>query len=94
MKRLIEGVDRTQSILFPARLDEYIAEDNCTRVIDAFIDTPNLKALGFDGAVPADTGRPAFHPAILLRIFVYGYLRIHMPLWPFTLIPSRNSLWD
>jgi transposase len=74
MKRFIEGVDRTQGTLFPVQLDEYIAEDNCTRVIDVFIDTLNLKALGFEGAIPADTGRPSYHPAILLKIYVYGYL--------------------
>ena len=55
MKRFIEGADRTQSTL-PAQLDQYIAEDNSTRVIDAFVDMLNLAALGFDGAVPAGTG--------------------------------------
>ena len=74
MKRFIEGVDRTQSTMFPALLDEYIAEDNCVRVIDAFIDSLDLEALGFDGATPANTGRPAYHPAVLLKIYVYGYL--------------------
>lgn len=74
MKRFIEGVERTQSTLFPALLDEYIAEDNGVRVIDVFIDSLNLKALGFDGATPANTGRPSYHPAVLLKIYVYGYL--------------------
>jgi transposase len=75
MKRFIEGVERSQSTMFPAELDEYVAEDNSVRVIDAFIDTLDLKALGFEGAIPADTGRPSYHPAVLLKIYVYGYLR-------------------
>lgn len=74
MKRFIEGVERTQSILFPAQLDEYVAEDNPVRVVDAFIDSLDLKALGFEGAIPAETGRPSYHPAVLLKIYVYGYL--------------------
>ena len=74
MKRFIEGVERTQSILFPAELDEYVEEDNAVRVIDVFVDALNLKALGFDGVVPADTGRPSYHPAVLLKIYIYGYL--------------------
>jgi transposase len=74
MKRFIEGVDSTQSILFPVQLDEYVEEDNAVRVIDVFVDALNLKALGFDGAVAADTGRPAYHPSVLLKIYIYGYL--------------------
>nr|WP_235548609.1 IS1182 family transposase [Noviherbaspirillum sp. Root189] len=74
MKRFVEGVERTQSTMFPAQLDEYVAEDNPVRVIDAFIDTLDLKALGFEGAVPVETGRPSYHPAVLLKIYVYGYL--------------------
>jgi transposase len=74
MKRFIEGVGRTQSILFPAQLDEYVEEVNAVRVIDVFVDALNLKALKFDGAVPADTGRPAYHPSVLLKIYIYGYL--------------------
>jgi transposase len=74
MKRFIEGVDRTQSVLFPAQLDEYIDEDNAVRVIDVFVNSLNLKALGFDGTVPANTGRPAYHPSVLLNLYIYGYL--------------------
>jgi transposase len=74
MKRYMEGVDRTQSILFPAALDDYVADDNAVRVIDAFVDTLNLEALGFAGTVPADTGRPSYHPSVLLKIYIYGYL--------------------
>jgi transposase len=74
MKRFIEGVDRTRGTLFPAQLDEYITDDNCACVIDVFFDTLSLKALGSDGADPANTGTPSYHPAILLKIYVYGYL--------------------
>jgi transposase len=74
MTRFIEGADRSQTILFPAALDDYVAEDNAVRVIDVFVDTLNLDRLGFDGTLPADTGRPSYHPAILLKIYIYGYL--------------------
>ena len=74
MKRFVEGEDRSQSILFPERLDDYIDEENPVRVIDAFVDELDLDELGFDGAQPAATGRPAYHPASLLKIYVYGYL--------------------
>jgi transposase len=74
MKHFIEGVERTQTILFPPQLDEYVTEDNAVRVIDAFVDTLDLRALGFHGADPAETGRPAYHPAVLLKIYIYGYL--------------------
>ncbi len=58
MKRFIEGDDRTQSILFPASLDEYVGENNPVRVIDAFVDALDLEELGFKGVVPELTGRP------------------------------------
>src|SRR5512137_409507 len=74
MKRFVEGEDRTQITLFPECLDDYIAEDNPVRVIDVFIDALDLTGLGFDGMAPAVTGRPAYHPAVLLKIYVYGYL--------------------
>jgi transposase len=74
MKRFVEGVDRTQSVLLPETLDDYVSEDNPVHVIDAFVDTIDLAALGFDGTLPARTGRPSYHPAVLLRIYIYGYL--------------------
>lgn len=74
MKRFIEAEDRSQSTLFPESLDEYIDEDNPVRVIDVFVDELDLPTLGFDGMTPADTGRPAYHPATLLKIYIYGYL--------------------
>jgi transposase len=74
MKRFIEGEDRSQSTLFPEHLDDYIAEDNPVRVIDVFVDELDLRALGFDGMQPEVTGRPGYHPASLLKIYIYGYL--------------------
>ena len=74
MKRFIEGEDRSQSTLFPEHLDDYIAEDNPVRVIDVFVDELDLQTLGFDGMQPEVTGRPAYHPASLLKIYIYGYL--------------------
>jgi len=74
MSRFVEGEPRTQSLLFPERLDDWITEDNPVRVVDAFVDELDLKQLGFDGAVPAETGRPAYHPSTLLKIYIYGYL--------------------
>jgi len=74
MSRFIEGQDRSQSVLFPEQLEDWITEDNPVRVVDAFVEALDLAALGFDGAQPADTGRPAYHPATLLKIYIYGYL--------------------
>ena len=74
MKRFVEGEDRQQATLLPACLDDYVTEDNPVRVIDVFIDELDLEALGFAGIVPEVTGRPAYHPATLLKIYLYGYL--------------------
>lgn len=74
MKRFIEGADRTHTVLFPAALDDYVAEDKAVRVVDAFVVTLNLGKLGFDGALSAETGRPSYHPSILLKIYIYVYL--------------------
>src|SRR5512141_696536 len=74
MKRFIEGEDRTQVTLLPECLDDYIAEDNPVRAIEAFVEELDLKLLGFTGADPAATGRPAYHPAVLLKLYIYGYL--------------------
>src|SRR5210317_879006 len=73
MNGFIQGEDRSQATLFPERLDDYVAEDSAVRVIDVFIDELDLAGLGFK-TVPADTGRPAYHPSTLLKLFVYGYL--------------------
>lgn len=74
MGRYVEGQDRTQSILFPERLDDWVDEDNPVRAIEAFVDALDLRALGFERAEAAATGRPGYHPATLLKIYVYGYL--------------------
>jgi transposase len=74
MKRFVEGEDRNQVTLLPECLDDYIGEDNPVRVIDIFIEELDLTGLGFEGVAPADTGRPAYHPAVMLKIYVYGYL--------------------
>jgi transposase len=74
MKRFVEGIDRGQSTLFPECLDEWIDENNPVRVIDAFVDTLDLGELGFEGVEPAETGRPAYHPSVLLKLYIYGYL--------------------
>ena len=74
MKRFIEGENRFQSSLFPESLEDYIAEDISIRVVDAFVDKLNLTELGFDRAEPSDTGRPGYLPAMMLKIYVYGYL--------------------
>ena len=74
MKRFVEGTDREQTTLFPPSLEEYVGEDNPVRVVDAFVDALDLKTLDFDGIVPAVTGRPSYHPSILLKLYIYGYL--------------------
>jgi len=73
MTDFIEGDNRAQAILFPGRLDDYITEDNAVRVIDVFVDGLNLSGLGFQ-TTPAITGRPAYHPATMLKLYIYGYL--------------------
>ena len=74
MKRFVEGVDRGQSTLFPECLDDWIGEENPVRVIDVFVDELDLAALGFSGVDPEATGRPSYHPAVLLKLYIYGYL--------------------
>jgi transposase len=74
MKRFIEGESRRQVTLLPECLDDYVGEDNPVRVVDAFVEELDLLALGFEGADPAATGRPAYHPATLLKLYIYGYL--------------------
>jgi len=74
MRRFVEGMDRSQSTLFPECLEDWIAEDNPVRVIDVFVDELDLAGLGFDGVVPEVTGRPSYHPSVLLKLYIYGYL--------------------
>jgi transposase len=74
MKRFIEGENRTQGTLLPESLDEYITDTNPVRVVDVFVDELDLGKLGFAGVDPAVTGRPAYHPSVMLKLYIYGYL--------------------
>ena len=74
MHRFINGEDRLQPALLPHSLEDYVSEENPVRVIEVFIDELNLAGLGFSGMTPAATGRPAYHPSTLLKIYLYGYL--------------------
>ena len=74
MRRFIQGENRTQVTLLPESLDDYVSDTNPVRVVDVFVGELDLGKLGFEGVVPAETGRPAYHPADLLKIYIYGYL--------------------
>jgi transposase len=74
MGRFTEGADRTQATLLPEKVDDYVGEDNPVRVVDAFVDALDLAALGFGGDIPEETGRPSYHPATILKIYINGYL--------------------
>ncbi len=74
MKRFVQGEDRKQQMLLPNNLEDYVAEENPVRVIEVFIEELDLASLGFAGVTPAATGRPAYHPSVLLKIYLYGYL--------------------
>ena len=74
MAGFVEGVDRGQSTLFPALLDDYVADDNPVRAVDVFVDGLDLDKLGFVGIQPLDRGRPSYHPRTMLKHYIYGYL--------------------
>ena len=74
MKRFIEGECRAQMTLMPDSLDDYVSESNPVRVVDVFVDELDLFKLGFARAEPAATGRPSYHPSVLLKLYIYGYL--------------------
>src|SRR5438128_4298063 len=74
MKRFIESADRGQSTLFPECVEDWIGEDNPVRVIDVLVDGLDLAELGFGGVDPEATGRPSYHPSVLLKLYIYGYL--------------------
>lgn len=74
MKRFIQSTDRTQVTLFPEQLDDYVSDNNPVRVVDVFVEHLDLEQLGFDGVKPLATGRPAYHPSVLLKLYIYGYL--------------------
>src|ERR671915_380839 len=74
MSRFVAGADRSQTTLFPECLDDWVDEDNPVRVVDAFVDAVDLGELGFEGVMPEATGRPSYHPSVLLKLYIYGYL--------------------
>jgi transposase len=74
MKRFVEGDDRKQVALLPQCVDDYIGQDNPVRIVDVFVDELDLTTLGFKGTAPAITGRPSYHPGVMLKIYIYGYL--------------------
>ena len=74
MKRFVEGEERSQGVLLPEHLDDYVAQDNPVRVVDAFVEHLDLRKLGFERVDRSFNGRPAYHPAVSLKIYIYGYL--------------------
>jgi len=74
MRRFVEEADRGQSTLLPECLDDFIDDSNPVRVIDVFVDALDLAEMSFDGVEPAATGRPSYHPSVLLKLYIYGYL--------------------
>ena len=74
MRRFVEGTARGQSTLFPGCLEDWIEENNPVQAIDVFVDELDLAELGFDGVAPEATGRPSYHPSVLLKLYIYGYL--------------------
>ncbi|SEE93199.1 Transposase [Burkholderia sp. WP9] len=74
MKRFVEGDDRKQVALLPECVDDYISRGNQVRIVDVFVDELDLTTLGFNGTTPAITSRPSYHPGVMLKIYIYGYL--------------------
>src|SRR5438128_1029994 len=74
MRGFVQGADRQQTTLLPECLDDWVDEGNSIRAVDVFVDALELRDLGFDGVDPAATGRPAYHPSTLLKLYIYGYL--------------------
>ena len=74
MRRFVEEADRGQCTLLPECLDDFIDESNPVRVIDVFVDALDLAEMSFEGVEPAATGRPSYHPSVLLKLYIYGYL--------------------
>jgi transposase len=74
MKGFVQGADRQQTTLLPECLDDWVDESNPVRAVDVFVDALELRDLGFDGVDPAATGRPAYHPSAMLKLYIYGYL--------------------
>jgi hypothetical protein len=70
----VQSEERTQETFLPRRLEDYVTENNPVRVIDVFVEELDLGGLGFAGMRPEATGRPAYHPSTMLKIYLYGYL--------------------
>ena len=83
MSGYIEGAERSQTTLFPDRLEDWTDEDNPVSVIDLFVEEIDLEEIGFLRTAPARTGRPGYHPSVLLKLFIYGYLNC---------VPSSRAL--
>ena len=75
MARYVEGRDRSQSFLLPENIDDYVGEENPVRAVEAFVDALDLAQLRFGKVIPAETGRPSYHPSTMLKIYLYGYLK-------------------
>ena len=88
--RFVEGVDRGQTTLFPECLEDWIGEDNPVRVVDVFVEELDLAELGFGGVDPEATGRPSYHPSILLKLYIYGYLNRVQSSWRLEYEAGRN----
>jgi transposase len=78
MKRFIQSVGRSQGTLFPEHLDDYVQDDNPVRVVDVFVEQLDLGELGFTSVTPLLTGWPAYHPSVLLKLYIYGYLNLNL----------------
>jgi transposase len=74
MGRFVEGADRSQLTLLPECLEDWVSEDNAVHVIDVFVEALDLHGMGFERVIAKETGRPAYHPAVLLKLYIYGYL--------------------
>lgn len=90
MKRYIHGEEGSQVMLLSECLGDYIAEDNPARVVEVFEDELNLAGLGFDGIAPAITGRPIYHPSVLLKLRIYSTASSPADAWS----PSANAMWS
>jgi len=74
MGRFVEGADRSQLTLLPDCLEDWVSEENAVHVIDAFVEALDLHGMGFERVIAKETGRPSYHPAVLLKLYIYGYL--------------------
>src|SRR3979409_840687 len=90
MRGFVQGADRQQTTLLPECLDDWVDESNPVRAVDVFVDALELRDLGFDGVDPAATGRPAYHPSPMLKLYIYGYLNRVQSSWRLARGAGRN----